>query len=204
MQEPNLESEKCIWNYFAYPIQARAEFELVRKIDAGKLEGINPYFGDTSSHISLPSEEISKMIYVPEDMVQLDNAAKRKNPRAGFQLFGEDEINSFLDDDSPYPFYNHRRLFDHVHYGIDSDEPLDYDVVKRISGKDKLAKLMVDPQYREISLKYTQAFLKNVKISNDGAIDICTRLGDENLEEIGRLVKIVDELIGLYSSEMNL
>lgn len=191
-----LPADRSIYNYFNYPIQTRAEFELIKKIRENGLKDFHPYLDDLGYILLLPSSEMAQLIYVPKSMEKIDRESKEKNPRNGLSLFDPDEINAFIDHYGPYPHYHDRAVVDYVRYGIYSTQPLNYESLDFSSGKERLDRLLHDASYQENAKKYSEALLKNCKRMND--------LKNSQPKTEKRLVSLADKLIHLYATEMNL
>ncbi len=194
-----LPADSSIYNYFAYPIQARAEFELIKKIQEDELKDFHQYLDYSGDILLLPSSEMAQLIYVPKSMEKIDRKLKENNPHDGLSLFDPDEINAFIDFGGPYPNYHDRALVDYIRYGIYSTEPLDYDLLDFSSGKERLDRLLHDASYQENAKKYSEALLRNCKRKND-----LKALHLKHPKTEKKLVSLADKLIHLYAAEMNL
>lgn len=92
------EAAGTLCRFLRYAVEARGGYALVEAIEQGKdprlfsLQGKKATLG-----ITLPSQQLSTLIYVPKPLMEMDETEKAKNEYSGITLFSADQVNAFHD-----------------------------------------------------------------------------------------------------------
>ena len=147
------------WTRFAYPVEARAAYEVTMRLLESKAGDIKIYGG-----FCVPAEQLATLIYVPQPVHRLDKKLKERSPNSGIQ-FLSGEQNVFID--------------------IDSNSKISYgDLVslflKLRDKPDQLDRLRNDSSLQQRGVEYSRAMLICSKRQNNWHLKQTNRLiGDK-------------------------
>ena len=182
-----------VWQQWEAPIAARATYETGRLMLRGSDRSLNLFAGSQNG-ISMPTEQLARLIYVPDAVLKIDHESKRGSPQNGIALTSYNDLRLFKFN--PHLYQRKEPLLNWVWSGEKRKPSIAKALVRKEQPHMKLTALKKDKSFQEAVIHYARLLLSEAHKRNERHRQVAER--EDHVELHG----LTEGLISGYAEEM--